>query len=297
MSSRSVPRGGASLTAEVVAYFRAVETLRAAEQRVLNDPFAHQFLSGPLKRSFRRVRRQGHWLYDAVPGLSALATTVVCRHRTFDDWMLEALAEGAQQLALLGAGYDMRLLRHPECRRVALGVELDLAPTQIRKLEVISRLADESPPTESVVYEPVDFQSIGLREGLVSAGWNAQMRSWAVLEGVSMYISPEAFAELLRTVGDLVARDSELVLDYWSPDLEGASVLSTWMDQTSPLFSWIGEPLIGRMTAAELRSAAERTGWAVDALWGPAEYRQRYALGRRRPYPSLRVARLRRRVD
>ncbi|HRE89672.1 MAG TPA: hypothetical protein PK095_11105 [Myxococcota bacterium] len=41
---------GASVTAEVVCYFRALETARPAPRRVLSDPYAAHFLG----RSWRR---------------------------------------------------------------------------------------------------------------------------------------------------------------------------------------------------------------------------------------------------
>src|SRR4051794_27504422 len=124
---------GASRTAEYVALFRALETLRP--DAAFRDPYAERFLS-------RRLR--GVAVAARVPGVRALITeyidrrwpgpraSAVRRTAMIDAAVGEAVAAGCDQAVILGAGYDARAHRLPELARIDV-FEVDLPPTQARK--------------------------------------------------------------------------------------------------------------------------------------------------------------------
>src|ERR1019366_2153848 len=105
-----------SSTAAYMALFRAVESARPAEGRLFSDPLAKSLLPTSLRlvADVARVPVIGR----AVPAILDLGwprtrSSGVVRTRLIDTMVEEALADGAAQLVLLGAGYDSRAYRLP----------------------------------------------------------------------------------------------------------------------------------------------------------------------------------------
>jgi methyltransferase (TIGR00027 family) len=112
--------GQASWTAEVMALFRALESARPAADRLFEDPFAPLFLRPSLRSVLRLSQRPAarrlilRFLDSRWPGARSSG---VARTRLIDDWLRAALADGAAQVVILGAGFDCRAYRLPEVRR------------------------------------------------------------------------------------------------------------------------------------------------------------------------------------
>jgi O-methyltransferase involved in polyketide biosynthesis len=127
----------ASLTAEVNAAQRAAETLRPAETRLLVDPFARYFVTRPAYRasSNRVLSKLGLAFLDwRYPGLHAIITL---RARYSDDAVRAAAAAGADQVVLLGAGFDSTAFRYSG--RPVEFFEVDSPHTQRAKRVAIER--------------------------------------------------------------------------------------------------------------------------------------------------------------
>ncbi len=110
-----------SRTAEYVAMFRAVESARPAADRLFDDPYAISFLNGKLALGARIAGLPGgqklicRYIDRNWPGSRPSA---VIRTKLIDDAVTEAIEGGAEQLAILGAGYDTRGLRLPRAKAV-----------------------------------------------------------------------------------------------------------------------------------------------------------------------------------
>lgn len=145
--SRSPPNR-ASLTAEYMALFRALESSRRSPSRLFFDPDAALFLTGARKwlarvAGFPAARQLAEWLLDrASPGARAAG---VARTKWIDDEATAALKD-ATQLVLLGAGFDMRALRLPEATQV-LTFELDHPQTSSAKQRVLKSEQRKLPST------------------------------------------------------------------------------------------------------------------------------------------------------
>ncbi len=124
----------ASITAEYMALFRVLESLRPSRSRFFFDPDAAIFLTGGRKWLARLAclpagRQTVEWLLDrASPGARAAA---IARTKWIDDQSTTALS-GAAQFVLLGAGFDMRAFRLPPASQ-ALTFELDDSRTSLAK--------------------------------------------------------------------------------------------------------------------------------------------------------------------
>ena len=273
-----------SQTAEGVCLFRAMERERAADGRIVDDPYAVHFL-GPAARATLAAYRLSGWLarraQEQAPGVS---TFVVARHRFIDDALTGALADGAEQLVLLGAGYDSRAYRFADALADRTVFELDFPSTSQAKRRIVEQHADRLPDVD-LKWVPIDFLSERIDERLVSAGFKVGARSFFVWEGVSMYLTRAAVKETLRVVREVAAPGSELAMDFWflldAPDLVSA------LHRASPnLLQWLGEPVTLSMHPEDVGGFLAREGFEVDDLAPAEELERRYVHDDRTVYPA-----------
>jgi methyltransferase (TIGR00027 family) len=131
---RSGGRPAPSRTAGLVALYRAIESARPAETRLFEDLLAPAFLGWRFRWALRlsRLPLLGAALpWSAVDGhWSGPRGTVAVRTRYIDDALGQALASGAEQVVILGAGFDCRAYRIARIEDVDARVyrERDLLP-------------------------------------------------------------------------------------------------------------------------------------------------------------------------
>jgi methyltransferase (TIGR00027 family) len=188
----------ASLTAEYMALFRALESSRPASSRLFNDSFAACFL-GELRKWLYRVARGelGRRLVErvldsAAPGARAAG---IARTKWIDDEVTAALAE-AKQLVLLGAGFDTRAFRLPEAAR-ATTFELDHPETSRAKQAALKK---HGSLPDRVRYGSLDFIHQAVDAVLEQAGFDKMQTACFVWEGVTNYLTAEAIDAVLRQV-------------------------------------------------------------------------------------------------
>lgn len=263
---------GPSKTAEYVALFRAVETARPADQRLFDDPFAACFLDGKLKLGARLA---------GFPGGQSLVTSYIDRHwpgsrpsavirtKLIDDAVVSALEGGAEQVAILGAGYDTRGARLPAASVPVF--ELDQSPTQGRKKARL--LARDGSLPANVTYVPFDLLEEGVGSPLERAGFQSGKKSIYIWEGVLSYLTPEAVDATLAWVASSGAPGSRLVYTYVDLALlkEGGEDEPPWSAQVAK----VGEPFRYGLDPAKmdqfLGSRGLRPVWdrsTADALSG-----------------------------
>ncbi len=266
----------ASRTAEGIAAVRAVESLRPVGERLFEDPFARGFLGrryGALALlaripSFRNLLVR---LYEQrLPGTVAYA---VCRTRYIDDVLTEAVRAGAEQVVILGAGFDSRAYRMAALARTRV-FEVDHPATQAAKRARLARMLPVVPP--HVTFVPIDFEKEKLEIALLRAGYRAGARTFFIWEGVVSYLTAEAVAETLRFVADSSGPESRIVFTYLHRGIldgtarfEGAGSLIAYVRRQKEPFSFGFYP---DRLAADL---AERGFDLLEDL-GAAEWRARY---------------------
>jgi methyltransferase (TIGR00027 family) len=222
-------RDRASRTAEQVALFRALETARGHD-RVFDDPLAVRFLRGGYRLLARaaRLRPVGLRLSRLIdrrwPGPRPSA---VARTRLIDDLVVAALAHGARQVLLLGAGYDSRAYRLPGIDRVPV-FEADHPATQAVKRRLV-RGAVRPERRRHVHYVPVDLLRQDLGDALLAAGFAALEPTVVVWEGVTNYLDEPAVDATLRRIAALTATGSSLIFTYVdSRVLDGSLDAGNW---------------------------------------------------------------------
>lgn len=202
----------ASLTAEYMALFRALESSRPPNARLFHDPFAGVFLHAWRRwlctiAHFAAGRRLVERLLDwSAPGARAAG---IARTKWIDDEVTASL-ETVTQLVLLGAGFDTRAYRL-DAARAAVTFELDYPETSFAKQAALKE-AIGSPP-QAVRFVGIDFNRQSLGEVLTRAGFNRSLPACFIWEGVTNYLSAEAIDNVLNQIR-MCAPGSVLLFTY-----------------------------------------------------------------------------------
>jgi methyltransferase (TIGR00027 family) len=140
-----------------------------------------------------------------------IVRVMMIRTRFIDEALTRAVAAGATQLVILGAGFDTHAYR---CRALLEGVrvfEVDRAATQALKRERVLAAIGEVPP--NLAYVPIDFQRDDLADVLARHGHDLARRTFFIMEGVTMYVPEEGVRQTLQFVGRHPA-GSGIVFDF-----------------------------------------------------------------------------------
>ena len=121
------------------------------------------------------------------------------RTRFIDDALQRAVAGGATQVVILGAGFDTHAYRFQELLSPVEVFEVDRAATQELKKERVNVALGGPPP--NLTYVAVDFQHEDLADVLSRHGCDRLQRTFFILEGVTMYVPEEGVRATLRFVG------------------------------------------------------------------------------------------------
>src|SRR4029453_6180045 len=163
---RSEMAAGVSRTAEAMAPFRALESLRPPGERLFADPFAARFLRPRLRAALLAARvpalrrRIVRFLDRRWPGARSSG---VARTRLFDDALRDALRSGCGQVVILGAGFDARAWRLAELAPARV-FELAREPTQGLKRARLGALP-------AVRFVSADLGAPGFEKALLGAGF------------------------------------------------------------------------------------------------------------------------------
>jgi methyltransferase (TIGR00027 family) len=262
--------GQESRTAQYVALFRALESRRPPAARLFADPLAECFLDRRLRAVVAAAGLPV--LGQLVPGLldrwiPGPRPSAVARTRFIDDALLSAVAEGARQVVILGAGYDSRAYRLPDLRHLHV-FEVDHPDTQAIKRRVIESELGSLPAHVSFV--PVDFDRQPLADTLAAAGLQAGVATFTIWEGVASYLTPQAVDTTVRWTSNVAGRGSHLVMTYvhrglidGTQDFPGAT---GWVRSVQRA----GEPFVFGFEPAKLAAYLADRGWClIDDLSTP----------------------------
>lgn len=267
--------GKPSRTAEYMALFRTLEDARPPKTRLFTDPFARAFLS-PRLRSLVTL--------SAVPGFLDLIcriidrrwpgarTSAVARTRFIDDRLGTAIAEGIEQLVLLGAGFDSRPYRLASCTRLAI-FEVDHPTTQARKRQVVSNVIGES--ASRIRFVPTDFDRDSIETTLPAAGYDQTRPTVFLWEGVTNYLTHSAVDHTLRWCARAVP-PSQIAFTYVDQAVLDDPAA---FHGTARLFRTLaasGERWTFGLDPSRVAGYLRERGYRLDEDLGAAEYRARY---------------------
>ena len=265
--------GRASRTAEHMAFFRALESSAPAASRRCDDPFARAFLSPPLALVATAAR---------IPGVFALLvryvdrrwpgarTSGVARTRLLDEIVREGVASGAQQLVILGAGFDSRALRLSALRGAAV-FEVDHPATQARKQARLRRALGALP--EGVRFVATDFGERDLERAMAAAGYEPSRRTLFLWEGVTNYLRADAVDATLRWCARAAA-GSRVVFTYVHADVLTQPAKYAGTERLFATLAAAGEPWTFGLDPANLAEFLRARGLELERDLGAVEYRR-----------------------
>lgn len=266
-------------TARGVALVRAIEMTRPAAERVAADPYAHRFVN-PLAVQFMRV--VGALGINKLTGIEGLMNFAMARERYIEETMVRELRDGAEQIVVLGAGFDTRSYRLPEAGKVPV-FEVDHPTTQTAKREALRGVVDPLPA--NVHFVGVDFDHDDLGERLRAAGYDEGRRTLFVWQGVIVYLTREGADATLAFIAGHSAPGSTLVFDSMDSNALGGSGAIGLRFFTSAM----GEKVTFGIGLGEIGPYLENRGFRDVEIFDHAAMERTY-LGRRRAAAGVYIA-------
>ncbi|NUO52757.1 MAG: SAM-dependent methyltransferase [Polyangiaceae bacterium] len=266
----------ASKTAQYVALYRALETDEMRREPLFRDPLAGAFLSRRLSVALKLARsrplrgvleRFADW---RAPGARSSA---IGRTRYIDDVVRRTVAEGTQQLVVLGAGFDCRAHRMPELSGVRV-FEVDRPETQaVKRSRITAARPDRA--RGNVEYVAVNFEKDDLPTSLRSAGWDDKAPSLFIWEGVTNYLTEAAVAAVLVMVGQNAA-GSRIVFTYIHRGVVDGTARFEGADKLVSNVKRLGEPWTFGILPSEIERWLGGFGIALEDDLGADAYRAKY---------------------
>lgn len=259
-------------TARGVALVRALEMLRPETERITADPYAARFADPLMLTATRLSIATG---VSRLIGIEGMINFALLRERFIDDLMRQELADGAEQIVVLGAGFDTRAYR---LGRADVAVfEVDHPDTQADKRRALAGVL-ELP--KNVRFVPVDFDRDDLAERLAAAGYDPNKRTVFVWQGVIVYLTPQGIDATLSVVAANRDPMSLLVFDYGYVDRPNGAAAG-WAVRF--FTGAMGERIGFGFRRGEVGPFLKARGFAgVETVEMP-ELEARYLQGQRRP--------------
>jgi methyltransferase (TIGR00027 family) len=208
--------------------------------------------------------------------LGVIGTTwIPLRHRYIDDKLLGLLDRGAEQVVLLGAGYDARAYRFAEKLDGRPVYEVDLPAISRAKAATVARHAGEFPDA-NVVRVEIDFERQTLADVLTDAGLKVGVLTFVTWEGVPVYLTRAAVKSTLDDVHTVVGPGSEIAHDMWTV-VDDPGLIGTARRLAPTALSFIGEPVTFCIHPEEVAYFYAQRGFDVTDIVTGDDLTQRYA--------------------
>jgi methyltransferase (TIGR00027 family) len=261
---------GPESTAARVALWRALHAEIDPPPHVLEDRIGLQLLAPG-----EDWRRRG----DMDPEFTRpFRASIVARARFIEDLVVEQAGRGVDQYVILGAGLDSFAQRRPEVAASLKVFEVDQPGPQEWKRRRLTELGFGIP--DWLRFAPVDFEAGGSwRDGLAAAGFDARKPAIVVSTGVSMYLTREANAALLREVAAL-APGSTLAMTFLWPLRLADPAVRPGLEMAEKGARASGTPFLSFFTPAEIVALARESGFKQARHVSAAELAERYFANR-----------------
>jgi methyltransferase (TIGR00027 family) len=266
-------RRKASFTADAACAARAHGALQPDPRLRNPDHLAHHLVVMPF-RLFLWPLLQRRFIPEFERRGPGLYFWHQARTKHLDAIVTDEIAQGLQQLLVLGAGFDTRAWRFGDRLERARVFEVDHPLTSKEKQRRSKWIANR--PAKNVTYVPVDFVHESLADRLAANGFDAAQRTLFLWEGVTPYVTAEAVDATLGLVAR-TAKGSSIAFDYVhrrlldAPDAEEAKALER--------VRALGEPYQFGLDPDEVAPLFARHRLALESNLDAQALEQRYLIG------------------
>ncbi|MCP3876428.1 MAG: SAM-dependent methyltransferase [Desulfobacteraceae bacterium] len=229
-----------SETAEGVAAYRARESIRSENDRVIYDPYAMLLIGNKWKKLLNNA------IYRLIMALigkfkyPGFYYSIMARIRFMNECIKECFPGDYTQMVILGAGYDMSAYCFRDILSNAKVFEVDHPNTQKEKLSKINKYVKNIP--DNITYVPVDFETGNLKESLVKNGYAPSEKTLFLWEGVTYYLEKESVEQTLQFVVNNSAEGSKLAFDFFPPEVIDGTSTERLGKEMYNLVKNLGEP-------------------------------------------------------
>lgn len=177
----------------------AIKLLGPAEREVI----AGDSIAEALESDTPELRRN--------PRVMGLLLTMLVRTKFIDEHLQKAVADGATQIVILGAGWDTRAYRFLDLLKNVCVFEVDRPALQAWKRR---RVKEElGPQPSNLTYLEIDFQTQKLSDVMAASNYDPHQKTFFIWEGVTMYLPEEAVSDTLQWIA-CQAPGSTIVFDF-----------------------------------------------------------------------------------
>lgn len=211
-------------------------------------------------------------------GTSLFRASIVARARFIEDLVVEQAGQGVSQYVILGAGLDSFAQRRPEIAARLRIFEIDQPGPQAWKCQRLVELGFGIPEWLRLV--PVDFEAgQSWSAALAAAGFDAGVPAVVASTGVSMYLTREANAALLRQVATL-APGSTFAMSFIVPFELADPEVRPGLDASAKGARASGTPFLSFFAPAEMLALAREAGFKDARHVSSGDLGRRYFAGR-----------------
>ena len=193
------------------------------------------------------------------------------RKAFFEKNVRSSIKNGAEQVLILGAGYDTIGYRLSAEFPTVKFFEIEEPATAMIKIEGLKKLTS----AVNLFVLPEDLGKKKLSEVLeADTNWNNNKKTIITAEGLLQYLSPESVSNLFNEYNKISGADSRIAFTYigkrpdGKPDAGPRSGLMLWLLKVG------GEPWLWSTRDDDLKKLLNETGWEYSSdLTGPENKR------------------------
>jgi methyltransferase (TIGR00027 family) len=270
---------------------RAAHT-RCDRPRLIDDPWGDRLVSdaekdalcrraldGASSETRKRLEQLGssQAIVDRVLRAHAAYGSVILRSRYAEDALAGAVACGARQYVLIGAGLDSFVVRQPAFARDVDIFEIDHPATQAMKRQRLAQCGVK--PAPNVHFVAADLRRESLACVLDRCAFSAAAPAFFSWLGVTVYLSRADNLATLRGVATSSAPGSEIVFTYIEQralEEQGSARLERMRTSVATQ----GEPWRSGFDPSTLADELRALGLTLVEDLGARQLEERYCSGR-----------------
>ncbi len=213
------------------------------------------------------IDKRGMWIIYQL--------TVRTKH--IDATLAKAARNGVRQVVVLGAGMDTRAHRfHQEFPDLRF-FEVDLPDMVAFKQRAIkNRLGKQAAP---VTYVPIDFEKQKLDQELAKAGFQKNLKTLFIWEGVTYYLDEASVADTFRSIAHNSAPGSLVVFDYIPSDVADGTTTDPYGKAVYEHVKKLGEPWKFGVKPTDMAGYLQKQGLEMKSNRGPDYMLKHYLTG------------------
>ena len=204
--------------------------------RILGKEVAQEIMTSPARNESRVSR--------------ALRGPLAARSRIAEDSVRSAVALGAKQYVVLGAGLDTFAYRSPFADGALRVFEVDHPATQSWKRRLLNE--NDIAVPKSVAFVPVDFETDDFMKQLGLVGFDPELPTVYSWLGVAVYLPEARVMFTLKTILESSAEGSMVVFDYVGKPNRWNLLRRAILALLSRRFARMGEPWCSFFNETEL---------------------------------------------